>query len=146
MNVLSWCFTMLLSCLTRLAAAHIPCCCFIVQSHTAEGRKSELDNQIRNLKKELQSDAYKGANEKYRYKMIDFRVCLFFDSIGWIKSISLPYILTKTYMVSTPNLHTCCCPHCLSFKWGCIWWPWLPNNQAILSFNSFLFGFTWTLF
>ncbi|XP_060561862.1 DNA repair protein RAD50-like isoform X1 [Ruditapes philippinarum] len=43
------------------------------QRHTAEGRQTELENQIRAVKKELQTDMYKGAEEKYRNKMIDLR-------------------------------------------------------------------------
>ncbi|KAL4230576.1 DNA repair protein rad50 [Mactra antiquata] len=41
--------------------------------HTAEGRQSELDNHIKSLKKDLQSDPYKSAEEKHRDKMIDLR-------------------------------------------------------------------------
>ncbi|XP_052793219.1 DNA repair protein RAD50-like isoform X2 [Mya arenaria] len=43
------------------------------QRHTAEGRQTELENQIRASKRELQSDMYRGAVEKYRNKMIDLR-------------------------------------------------------------------------
>ncbi|XP_053392255.1 DNA repair protein RAD50-like isoform X2 [Mercenaria mercenaria] len=43
------------------------------ERHTAEGRQTELENQIRGTKRELQTDMYKGADEKYRNKMIDKR-------------------------------------------------------------------------
>jgi len=48
--------------------------CSLFQRHTAEGRQTELENQIRATKRELQSDMYKGAADKYRNKMIDLRV------------------------------------------------------------------------
>ncbi|WAQ99404.1 RAD50-like protein, partial [Mya arenaria] len=44
-----------------------------IDRHTAEGRQTELENQIRASKRELQSDMYRGAVEKYRNKMIDLR-------------------------------------------------------------------------
>ena len=49
--------------------------CFVVfQRHTAEGRQRGFEAQIRGIKKELQSDMYKGAAEKYRNKVIEVRV------------------------------------------------------------------------
>lgn len=43
------------------------------ERHMAEGRQTELENQIKGIKKELLSDMYRGAEEKYRNKMIDLR-------------------------------------------------------------------------
>lgn len=40
---------------------------------TAVGRQQGFEDQIRGIKKELQSDMYKGAAEKYRNKMIEVR-------------------------------------------------------------------------
>ncbi|XP_060561846.1 DNA repair protein RAD50-like [Ruditapes philippinarum] len=44
---------------------------YSIQRYTTEGRQTELENQIRAVKEELQTDMYKGAEEKYRNKIID---------------------------------------------------------------------------
>ena len=46
----------------------------MLQKHTAQGRLTGFEDQIKDTKKTLKTDQYKDAEKKYTEKMIDLRV------------------------------------------------------------------------
>ena len=50
---------------------------YFTQKHTLEGKQRGLDDQIQTLKRDLQSENYHDAEDKYRQKLVKFKVRFF---------------------------------------------------------------------
>lgn len=48
---------------------------FVPQLHRASGRQQGFIDEIKKRERDLKSDMFRDADQKYRFKMIDLRVC-----------------------------------------------------------------------